>query len=183
MRLQHAVAALEELPDDRLEDIRAKELAFRCHEQTEEYHHKKQLADTWCAAFVIEKHLREQGLEVSASGITQGHLNGLADGRPLPADVASQVERLSRQYQFFHWHLALPEVFAKGGFNCVLGNPPWERLRMEQVQFFSKHSIDIAEAPSSVRSRLIARLSGRESHAGAIMDQLLSRHGRLQQVN
>ena len=36
-----------------------------------------------------------------------------------------EVERLSREYQFFHWHLAFPEVFAKGGFDCVLGNPPW----------------------------------------------------------
>ena len=54
-RLQQAAAALEELPDDRPEDIRVKELAFRHHEQTAEYRHKKQLADTWCAAFVIEE--------------------------------------------------------------------------------------------------------------------------------
>ena len=33
-QLQQAAAALEELPDDRPEDIRAKELAFRRHEQT-----------------------------------------------------------------------------------------------------------------------------------------------------
>ena len=77
-RLQQAAAALEELPDDRPEDIRAKELAFRRHEQTEEYRHKKQLADAWCAAFVIRKHFREPGRESSASGITQGKLNDMA---------------------------------------------------------------------------------------------------------
>jgi hypothetical protein len=45
---REAAAALEELPDDQPEDIRAKELAFRRHEQTEEYRLKKQLADAWC---------------------------------------------------------------------------------------------------------------------------------------
>ncbi len=95
-RLQQAAAALEQLPDDRPEDIRAKELAFRRHEQTEEYGHKKQLADAWCAAFVIKKYFTEPGRESSASGITQGHLNDLASGRPLPPDLAAEVERASQ---------------------------------------------------------------------------------------
>src|SRR5262249_10974298 len=72
-RLQQAAAALEELPDDRPEDVKAKELAFRRHEQTEEYRHKKQLADGWCAAFVIKKYFQEPGREGSAYGITQGN--------------------------------------------------------------------------------------------------------------
>ena len=70
-RLQRAAAALEELPDDRPEDISAKEFAFRHHEETEEYRKKKGLADVWCAAFVIKKHLREAGRKVTAIGITQ----------------------------------------------------------------------------------------------------------------
>ena len=49
------------------------------------------------------------------------------DPKALSATQAREVERLSGQYQFFHWHLAFPEVFAKGGFDCVLGNPPWEQ--------------------------------------------------------
>src|SRR5438093_325788 len=60
-RLQQAATALEELPDARPEDIRVKELAFRRHEQTDEYRLKKHLADAWCAAFVIKKHFRESG--------------------------------------------------------------------------------------------------------------------------
>jgi hypothetical protein len=124
-RLQQAAAVLEELPDDRPEEIRVKELTFRRHEQTEEYLHKKDLADTWCAAFFMRKHFREAGHENSATGITQGHLNGVADGRGLPRDLAAEVARLSERYKFFHWHLAFPEVFARGGFDVIVGNPPW----------------------------------------------------------
>jgi hypothetical protein len=92
---REAAAALEELPDDQPEDIRAKELAFRRHEQTEEYRLKKQLADAWCAAFVIKKQFREPSREDSVSDITHGRLNKLADGRPLTTDLAAEVERLS----------------------------------------------------------------------------------------
>jgi hypothetical protein len=125
VRLEQTAAALEALPDDRPEDIRAKELALRRHEQSDEYHLKKRLADTWCAAFVIKKHFREPGREASATGITQGYLNDLAQRRPLPAGLASEVDHLANEYRFFHWHLGFPEVFARGGFDCILGNPPW----------------------------------------------------------
>jgi hypothetical protein len=161
-RLQHAAAELEELPDDRPEDIRAKELAFRGHEQTEEYRHKRLLADAWCAAFVIKKHFREPNREASANGITQRHLNDLAEGRLLPADIAAETERLTDQYQFFHWHLAFPEVFAKGGFDCVLGNPPWERVNLEAKQFFATTRPDIAKATTSKRRELLKRLAAEQ---------------------
>ena len=130
--LQKAATTLEELPDERPEEIRAKELAFRRHEETEEYRQKKQLADAWCAAFVINKHFREVGREASVFGITQCHLNDLASNGPLPYDLAGEVEHLTGQHQFFHWHLAFPEVFSRGGFDCVLGNPPWELTQMQE---------------------------------------------------
>jgi hypothetical protein len=159
-RLQQAAAALEELPDDRPEDIRAKELAHRRHEQTGEYRQKKRLADAWCAAFAIRKHFREPGRESSASGITQGHLNDLADDRLLSAELDAEVERLSRQYRFFHWHLAFPEVFAQGGFNCVLGNPPWERVKLQEKEWFAQRCPDIAQAPNAAaRRRMIQQLT------------------------
>jgi hypothetical protein len=158
-QLQKAAAALEELPDDRPEEIRAKELAFRRHEETAEYQRKKQIADAWCAAFVIRKYFRQPGREASASGITQGHLNDLAAGRPMPADLASEVERLSSQYHFFHWHLAFPEVFGRGGFDCVLGNPPWERVKLQEKEWFAESSPSIANAPNAAaRKRLIYAL-------------------------
>jgi hypothetical protein len=162
--LQRTAAELEALPDDRPEEIRAKELAFRRHEETEEYYHKKRLADAWCTAFVIRKHFSELGREVSASGITQGHLNDLASGRPLPEALAAEAERVSRQYQFFHWHLAFPEVFAKDGFDCVLGNPPWERINLKEREWFAERRPDIATAATAAaRKRLIEDLRTEDS--------------------
>ncbi|HVN96860.1 MAG TPA: N-6 DNA methylase [Syntrophorhabdaceae bacterium] len=152
-QLAKAAAELEELPDDRPEDVDCKELVFRNREEAEEYRHKKLLADAWCAAFVIKKYLREPGRESSATGITQGNLNDLVGGKQLPNELNAEVERLADLYQFFHWHLAFPEAFARGGFDCVLGNPPWETMELSDKEFFAESNPTITAADSRSRRK------------------------------
>ena len=36
-------------------------------------------------------------------------------------------ERMALQQGFFHWELDFATVFARGGFDLQLGNPPWVR--------------------------------------------------------
>jgi hypothetical protein len=160
LRLQQAAVALEELPDDNPEDVRLKETVFRKREETDEYRQKKLLADTWCAAFLINKHFHDPKRETSAVGITQEYLNRLACGQPLPESVLGEIESLLGQYQFFHWHLAFPEVLGKGGFDCIIGNPPWDKIQPEEEKFFATVRPDIAKAATAkLRKDLIARLS------------------------
>ena len=155
---EQAAASLEELPDDRPEAIQAKELAFRNREQTEEYRLKKLLADTWCAAFVTNKSFLEPGRETSVDGITHGDLIELARNKYIPADLCTKVEKLSDKYRFFHWHLAFPEVFSKDGFDCVLGNPPWEKIQAEEQNFFAASAPNISKSVGATRKRLILEL-------------------------
>ena len=158
-RLLQSAAALEQLPDGRPEDLRTKERAFRRHEETDEYRHKKQVADLWCAAFVIKRCFSEPGRDSSAFGITQVDLDNLATGRPLPADLVGAAKSLAEQYQFFHWHFAFPEVFAQGGFDCVLGNPPWERVKLHEKEWFAGPRPEIANASNAAdRKRRIRAL-------------------------
>ena len=59
----------------------------------------------------------------------------------------------------FHWELAFPDVFARGGFDVVLGNPPWERLKLQEQEFFAKREPSIAKARNAAeRKKLIAAL-------------------------
>ncbi len=164
-RLEAAAAALDLMPDERPEDIQAKERAFRRHEQTPEYQAKLRLADAWCAAFVFPKHFPPLAQDPRFSspdpaGLTNANLANLAEGRPLPESLAGEVGRLSRQYRFFHWHLAFPEVVARGGFDCVLGNPPWDQVQIEEKQWFAERDPEVATAPNAAeRKRRIERLS------------------------
>src|SRR6478736_3971865 len=48
---------------------------------------------------------------------------------------------------------------AAGGFDVVLGNPPWERIKLQEQEFFAARDPEIATAPNAAaRGRLIARL-------------------------
>ncbi len=46
-----------------------------------------------------------------------------------------------------------------GGFDAVLGNPPWERIKLQEQEFFASRDAEIAEAPNAAaRTKLITRL-------------------------
>lgn len=41
------------------------------------------------------------------------------------------AERIAQQQGFFHWELDFATVFARGGFDLQVGNPPWVRPRSD----------------------------------------------------
>jgi hypothetical protein len=84
--------------------------------------HQKFVADAWCSAFVWPK----RPGAIADAAPTNDVWQNLRDGRGQPSALTAEtVEKLSQEYGFFHWHLAFPLVFARGGFDVVLGNPPW----------------------------------------------------------
>ncbi|MDI3495086.1 MAG: hypothetical protein PWQ72_1213 [Pseudothermotoga sp.] len=76
------------------------------------------------------------------------------DGR-----VVGNATSLALEHKFFHWPLEFPDVFDKGGFDVMLGNPPWERIKLQQQEFFATRDVAIANAPNAAaRDRLIQKL-------------------------
>lgn len=56
-----------------------------------------------------------------------------------------------------NWGDTFPEVMVRGGFDCVIGNPPWERMKLQQREFFALGAPDIATAVNAAtRRKLIA---------------------------
>ena len=148
---------LDKSPDDTLGEVQRKETQFRRLVVSQEYRHRQQVADGWCAAFVQPK----QAGQDPALWITTDTLRGLdADPEALAPAQRREVEHFAREYQFFHWHLAFPEVFETGGFDCVLGNPPWERVKLQEKEWFAERSLEIANAPNAAaRKRMIRSLA------------------------
>jgi hypothetical protein len=151
-----AVNELEVAPDADAAELARKEAKWEGILTSQEYRQQKFVADAWCAAFVWPKQLGPLA-EVAP---TNELWRQLRDGQGRPPELTRKtVEELAQQYRFFHWHLQYPQVFAKGGFDVVLGNPPWERVKIQEQEFFAERSPEIANAVNaSARKKLIAAL-------------------------
>lgn len=73
--------------------------------------------------------------------------------------MIGKADALSMEHKFFHWPLEFPDVFDQGGFDVMLGNPPWEKIRIEQQEFFATRDLNVANAKNaSIRNKLIKDL-------------------------
>ena len=69
--------------------------------------------------------------------------------------------RRAEQERFLHWELAFPTVWqnGQGGFDAIIGNPPWDRMKLQEVEWFSERKTEIAKAArASDRKKFIAQL-------------------------
>lgn len=153
-----AVAQLDAASDADAEALARKESRWTEILASGAFRHQRFVADAWCAAFVWPK--PEGGGPVVEGAPTAGLWRDIRDGRGKPPEITVRtVEALASQYRFFHWHLAFPTVFAKGGFDVVLGNPPWERVKLQEQEFFATRSPEIAQsANAAARKKKIAAL-------------------------
>ena len=62
--------------------------------------------------------------------------------------------------RFLHWEAAFPGVWRdwqnihpKGGFDAVIGNPPWDRIKLQEVEWFASRSPDLALASTAAARR------------------------------
>lgn len=154
--LRAAVDQVESTPDTDAASLAQKETRWAELLASEPWRHEKLVHDTWCAAFLWPK--GEPGPVVEAAP-TDAVWRALADGeRPSPV-LEATADRLARDYALFHWELAFPQVFERGGFDVVLGNPPWERVKLQEQEFFASRDDTIAGARNAAeRKRLINEL-------------------------
>ena len=120
---------------------------------------RKLRADLFVGAFFAEK--------TKASSQTVPYTEDLARierGAEQRIGIEGTVKQLADQYTFFHWHLAFADVMQEGGFDVVLGNPPWERIKLQEQEFFALRAPEIANAPNkAARDRLIKQLAREDS--------------------
>jgi Eco57I restriction-modification methylase len=154
--------AIEAMPEETVDQVEAKRHAFSEAVDQSDYHAYRLKEDLFTAAFFAPK---------TADGKdkvpTTAHLIMLAQGQSLSDVMKKNIGDLATQYQFFHWPLAFPHVFSaqgKGGFDVILGNPPWERIKLQEQEYFASRAPEIAAAKNAAsRSRLIDALATSDS--------------------
>jgi hypothetical protein len=74
--------------------------------------------------------------------------------------LGEQAAELARRHSALHWPLAFAEVFARerSGFDVVVGNPPWEEIKLEVLAFFGLYRPGLRAMPAAARKDEIERL-------------------------
>lgn len=169
--LPATVATLDRTRDDTLSDVSTKESIYAELVKGVDYQNARLLADTWCAAFIWNKDDSELGRLCP----TERDFRSIEENpHSINIHVKAEVERLAGEYNFFHWHLAFPDVFRlpeqppladnpstgwNDGFDVVLGNPPWESAELIEKEYFAQVAPHIAAATNKAsRAKLIDAL-------------------------
>ena len=82
------------------------------------------------------------------------------------AELLREARRLVDEERFLNWQAAFPGVWTnwqsvepEGGFDAVIGNPPWDRMKLQQVEWFATRRREIALATRAAdRKHMIAAL-------------------------
>ena len=149
-------AGLEERSPD---EVQAKEgLYAQMRSSGTRWWDVKTACDLWTYAFFAP--LQPSGPDgIDRIPTTNDVRNALA-GRRTAQRLFGEANAVSASHPFFHWPLEFPDVFERGGFDVVLGNPPWDRYRLAEREFFAGRAQDVAAASRAAeRKRMIAALA------------------------
>ncbi|HFD14720.1 MAG TPA: SAM-dependent DNA methyltransferase [Rhodospirillales bacterium] len=152
--LGEELARIDAMPEDRLETIRAKKQVFEELRASERWQRWKLACDFWCAAFFMPKTPATLHLVPTTHHVWEV----LGDLNRVYSQMRAHVEALAEEVGFFHWPLEFPDVFACGGFDVVLGNPPWDVSQLDEKEYFKDKAPHIARLSGAQRKAAIAAL-------------------------
>ncbi len=166
---------LAAMPEESLEQVELKRDAWLTMIHNTACLKEKLRADLFTAAFFGSKNP-----ENSQNVPTNVELSAPDRGESLLVPMKKYIQELAERFRFFHWHLAFPEIFELGGFDVVLGNPPWGRIKVSENDFFeSRYPIISNEKKKSNRKSLIENLNHPNAHdweKKLYMDFLAAKH-------
>ena len=151
---------LKEMAQDDLASVEAKARGFEAIRASGDWQRLKTASDLYIsanfymAAFFTPKAAGPASTD--AMPLTE-HVWQAAGGQA-PAEHLRQGATLtSEKVSAFHWFIEFPEIMERdGGFDVVIGNPPWERIKLSEQEFFATRSPAIAGAANKTeRQKLI----------------------------
>ncbi|UNK78193.1 N-6 DNA methylase [Sphingopyxis granuli] len=160
-KLAANLSSIKSMPEATVGQVEKKKQAFEAWKNDPASNRTRVACDLYIAAFLLPK--------------TDVPLNPLQSTVPSTADVRQAlgggniygpleeaVSEAATAARVLHWPLEFPDVMvAHGGFDVVLGNPPWERIKLQEQEFFA--GTEVADAPNAAaRSRMIEALGRAE---------------------
>jgi hypothetical protein len=159
--LVSSIQGFLDLPDDSPEQVNKKRRAYQeLHGEGTKWWNDELACNLWTSAFFVQ--LTEQQLERKHIPTTDDLRGFLQNPNSIDGRLAGNAWALQARNSFFHWPLEFPDIFKGSGFDVVLSNPPWERVKLQEQEFFASRNPEIAAAPNkAARKKLIQQLADR----------------------
>lgn len=162
--LEEQRQAIEAMPTSTVAEIEAKTSAWQAFYNAAQTNRLAQAADLYTAAFLLPK----KGDVVPTTDHLRAFLSGDTANAPAPEMLAAAAQAC-RDANVLHWPIVFPSIFAHGGFDVILTNPPWDRIKIQAKEFFATRCPDISEAKNAAaRNKMIAALK-----TGSVAEQRL----------
>ena len=118
--------------------------------------------------------------------LAQGPAENISDFSELWYKATS----IANREDFLHWEVAFPGVWHRwqesrpqGGFDAIIGNPPWDRIKLQEVEWFATRDIELALAPTAAaRRKGIQRLRDQGASLAAEFDAAKAQSESLSQM-
>ena len=144
---------LDAMPEDTLQDVERKRVAWETALGNETRAREALRANLFVGAWFAAK--TRDTLEIVPQ---TEDLNRLNNEMPKRRRVEDLARELAETHRFLHWHLAFAEIMQDGGFDAVLGNPPWEVSQLNEEEYFAVRAPSIARLAGASRKRAIGDL-------------------------
>jgi hypothetical protein len=119
--LNRLIENFSTLPENTPEEIEKKEKAYRILINSENLKRLKILADLKIMPFFLPKSEINKDILLT-DALYHRYLRGETK---VPTEAEGKAIEIAVLNRFFHWFLEFPEVIQNGGFDCILGNPPF----------------------------------------------------------
>jgi hypothetical protein len=141
---------LLDFPEDKPSDVKRKAELFEKARGGADWLHDWTAANMWTAAFFLPLKKLDDPIIPTQETFSSYLLHN--QNRP---QMTGNANALAVHQRFFHWRLEFPDVFERGGFDVILGNPPWERIKLQEEEYWASDPYIMAAANKSQRGKRI----------------------------
>ncbi len=148
---------LRNLPEDTVDQIGKKARRFRQLRTLGSFVRIRTAADLYVAAFLLPK-IGDAPSGPSSRIVPTTDEVWLALEQGKLRKSMFNAPKVAQDTRAFHWPLEFPDIMERGGFDVVLGNPPWEVTQFSEKEYFATRQPEIAALSGAARKDAIEQL-------------------------
>lgn len=145
---------VDSMPEESVTDVEQKAREYHKYREQIESKDDYIASDIYIGAFLMQKR-PDKAVPTSQ---TLYRFKVMHQPSETDLEAIKQAREACKKANALHWPFAFPKVFSKGGFDVVLGNPPWDVSQVNDTEFFSDKDPSIASLEGDKRKKKIEEL-------------------------